>query len=170
MWHYHPRAGWQPAPPADTLPCLALPRRVHVPPAVRPQRGCAQEHAHGADTPDPQRHDEGGVGVGVGGMAVCVSVVTEWREAELNGTLARGRMDGLQAAQHPLAHPPPAPPCLPACLQVKGHIAKMALCLEDGDERIAALAQLFFHELAKKEYKVGFGVVLEGGVPVRVRA
>ena len=64
----------------------------------------------------------------------------------------------------------PHPACLPACLQVKGHIAKMALCLEDGDERIAALAQLFFHELAKKEYKVGFGVVLEGGVPVRVRA
>ena len=38
--------------------------------------------------------------------------------------------------------------------QVKGHIAKMALCLEDGEPRIAALAQLFFHELAKKEYKV----------------
>jgi hypothetical protein len=31
----------------------------------------------------------------------------------------------------------------------------MALCLEDGEPRIAALAQLFFHELAKKEYKVG---------------
>jgi len=38
---------------------------------------------------------------------------------------------------------------------VKGHIAKMALCLEDEDGRISALAQLFFHELAKKEYKVG---------------
>jgi hypothetical protein len=43
-----------------------------------------------------------------------------------------------------------------ACLaQVKGHIGKMAVCLEDSDPRIAALAQLFFHELAKKEYKVG---------------
>lgn len=38
-------------------------------------------------------------------------------------------------------------------MKVKGHIAKMAVCLEDGDDRIAALAQLFFHELAKKEYK-----------------
>lgn len=38
-------------------------------------------------------------------------------------------------------------------MKVKGHIAKMAVCLEDDDERIAALAQLFFHELAKKEYK-----------------
>lgn len=38
-------------------------------------------------------------------------------------------------------------------MKVKGHIAKMAVCLEDEDERIAALAQLFFHELAKKEYK-----------------
>lgn len=31
----------------------------------------------------------------------------------------------------------------------------MAQRLEDDDARIAALAQLFFHELAKKEYKVG---------------
>ncbi len=47
----------------------------------------------------------------------------------------------------------PLPPCQ---LQVKGHIAKMAMRLEDEDARIAALAQLFFHELAKKEYKVGW--------------
>lgn len=40
-------------------------------------------------------------------------------------------------------------------MQVKGHIAKMALCLEDSNPRIAALAQLFFHELSKKEFKVG---------------
>ena len=38
-------------------------------------------------------------------------------------------------------------------MKVKGHIAKMAVCLEDSDERVAALASLFFHELAKKEYK-----------------
>jgi condensin complex subunit 1 len=38
-------------------------------------------------------------------------------------------------------------------MKVKGHIAKMAACLEDSDERVAALASLFFHELAKKEYK-----------------
>jgi condensin complex subunit 1 len=40
-------------------------------------------------------------------------------------------------------------------MKVKGHIARLALCLEDEQPRIAALAQLFFHELAKKEYKVG---------------
>lgn len=51
---------------------------------------------------------------------------------------------------------PPAP-------QVKGHIAKMALCLEDEDARISALAQLFFHELAKKEYKVGRYQISSGG-------
>jgi condensin complex subunit 1 len=38
-------------------------------------------------------------------------------------------------------------------MKVKGHIAKVAVCLEDSEPRIAALAQLFFHELAKKEYK-----------------
>ena len=38
-------------------------------------------------------------------------------------------------------------------MKVKGHIAKVAVCLEDPQPRIAALAQLFFHELAKKEYK-----------------
>jgi condensin complex subunit 1 len=38
-------------------------------------------------------------------------------------------------------------------MKVKGHIARMAACLEDPDPRVAALAQLFFHELSKKEYK-----------------
>ena len=38
-------------------------------------------------------------------------------------------------------------------MKVKGHIAKMAVCLEDQDSRISSLAELFFHELAKKEYK-----------------
>lgn len=52
---------------------------------------------------------------------------------------------------------PHTPPHLAPSAQVKGHIARMAVCLEDSDERIAALAQLFFHELAKKEYKVGAG-------------
>ncbi|GAB4818223.1 hypothetical protein N2152v2_005269 [Parachlorella kessleri] len=38
-------------------------------------------------------------------------------------------------------------------MKVKGHIAKMAVCLDDEDKRVSALARLFFHELAKKEYK-----------------
>lgn len=38
-------------------------------------------------------------------------------------------------------------------MKVKGHIAKVAVCLEDEDSRVSALARLFFHELAKKEYK-----------------
>jgi len=38
-------------------------------------------------------------------------------------------------------------------MKVKGHIAKVAVCLEDEDPRVSALARLFFHELAKKEYK-----------------
>lgn len=38
-------------------------------------------------------------------------------------------------------------------MKVKGHIAKMAARLEDEDDRVSALASLFFHELAKKEYK-----------------
>ena len=39
-------------------------------------------------------------------------------------------------------------------MKVKGHISKMALCLVDGEPRIKALAELFFHELAQKAYKV----------------
>ncbi|PIA48168.1 hypothetical protein AQUCO_01400624v1, partial [Aquilegia coerulea] len=35
-------------------------------------------------------------------------------------------------------------------MKVKGYINEMAVCLEDGDERIASLAKLFFHELSKK--------------------
>ncbi|KAK9823736.1 hypothetical protein WJX72_005030 [[Myrmecia] bisecta] len=36
-------------------------------------------------------------------------------------------------------------------MKVKGHISRMALCLQDTDARIAALAQLFFHELSHKD-------------------
>ena len=39
-------------------------------------------------------------------------------------------------------------------MKVKGHISKMALCLVDEEPRIKALAELFFHELAQKAYKV----------------
>lgn len=39
-------------------------------------------------------------------------------------------------------------------MKVKGHIARLALCLQDPDARIAALAQLFFHELSQRAYKV----------------
>jgi hypothetical protein len=35
-------------------------------------------------------------------------------------------------------------------IKVKGEICEMAVCTEDADPRIAALAKLFFHELAKK--------------------
>ena len=35
-------------------------------------------------------------------------------------------------------------------LKVKGQISAIALCLEDSESRIADLAKLFFHELAKK--------------------
>ena len=39
-------------------------------------------------------------------------------------------------------------------MKVKGHIARLALCLCDPDPRISALAALFFHELAAKASKV----------------
>lgn len=39
-------------------------------------------------------------------------------------------------------------------VQVKGHIAKMAICLEDSDPRIASLAHLFFEEMSRKTTKV----------------
>ena len=35
-------------------------------------------------------------------------------------------------------------------LKVKGQISLIAMCLEDSEPRIADLAKLFFHELAKK--------------------
>eukprot|EP00887_Chlorella_sp_A99_P003643 scaffold7.g3643.t1 len=44
-------------------------------------------------------------------------------------------------------------------MKVKGHIARMAVRLEDPDPRIAALAKLFFSELAKKEYKDLLGYI-----------
>lgn len=40
-------------------------------------------------------------------------------------------------------------------MKVKGHIARMALCLQDPHPRIKDLAHLFFHELSQKNYKVG---------------
>ena len=40
-------------------------------------------------------------------------------------------------------------------MKVKGHIARLALCLQDGDPRVAGLAQVFFHELSRKAFKVG---------------
>lgn len=40
-------------------------------------------------------------------------------------------------------------------MKVKGHIARLALCLQDPDERVAGLAQVFFHELSRKAFKVG---------------
>ena len=39
-------------------------------------------------------------------------------------------------------------------MQVKGHIAKMAVCLDDSDPRISSLASLFFEELSHKVTKV----------------
>ena len=35
-------------------------------------------------------------------------------------------------------------------VKVKGQISEMAICIMDDDERIAALAKLFFHELSRK--------------------
>ena len=39
-------------------------------------------------------------------------------------------------------------------MRVKGHIARLALRLRDDSPRIAALARLFFHELASRAHKV----------------
>lgn len=39
-------------------------------------------------------------------------------------------------------------------MKVKGHIARLALCLQDDDPRVAGLAQVFFHELSQKANKV----------------
>lgn len=44
-------------------------------------------------------------------------------------------------------------------MKVKGHISKVAMCLEDDDQRISALAQLFFDELSKKETQRGVSPV-----------
>ena len=43
--------------------------------------------------------------------------------------------------------------------KVKGPIARMALCLQDPQPRIKALAHRVFHELAQKNYKVWLGLV-----------
>ena len=39
-------------------------------------------------------------------------------------------------------------------MKVKGHIARLALCLQDDEPRVAGLAQVFFHELSAKASKV----------------
>ena len=39
-------------------------------------------------------------------------------------------------------------------MKVKGHIARLALCLRDDDPRVSGLAQVFFHELSRKAFKV----------------
>ena len=39
-------------------------------------------------------------------------------------------------------------------MKVKGHIARIALCLQDPEPSIASMAQLFFHELARRASKV----------------
>lgn len=39
-------------------------------------------------------------------------------------------------------------------MKVKGHIARLALCLQDDCPRVAGLAQVFFHELSRKASKV----------------
>lgn len=44
-------------------------------------------------------------------------------------------------------------------MKVKGHIARMALCLQDPHPRIKDLAHLFFHELSQKNYKVSADAV-----------
>lgn len=38
-------------------------------------------------------------------------------------------------------------------MKVRSHISRLALCLQDPVPRIAALAQLFFHELSCKAFK-----------------
>ena len=40
-------------------------------------------------------------------------------------------------------------------MKVKGHIARLALCLQDDNQRISGLAHVFFHELSRKAFKVG---------------
>lgn len=39
-------------------------------------------------------------------------------------------------------------------MKVRSHISQLALRLQDDEPRIAALAQLFFHELSRKAFKV----------------
>lgn len=39
-------------------------------------------------------------------------------------------------------------------MKVRSHISRLALCLQNPQPRIASLAQLFFHELSNKAYKV----------------
>ena len=50
-------------------------------------------------------------------------------------------------------------------VKVKGQISEMATCIMDDDERISALAKLFFHELAKK-VMYGNGLMSQSDVNV----
>ena len=66
-------------------------------------------------------------------------------------------------------------------MKVKGHIARLALCLQDDDQRISGLAHVFFHELSRKAFKVrachvhayicgfGFSVALQSRLGVHIR-
>ena len=45
-------------------------------------------------------------------------------------------------------------------MKVKGHIARMAICLQDPQPRIQDLAHLFFHELSQRNYKVAAQMLL----------
>lgn len=65
------------------------------------------------------------------------------------------RMQGCAPTGVPGRRGTPLNPTLLSCplLQVKGHIAQLAVCLVDPEPRIRALAELFFHELSKKEVK-----------------
>lgn len=44
-------------------------------------------------------------------------------------------------------------------MKVRSHISRLALCLQDSEPRIASLAQLFFHELSNKAFKVGLVLI-----------
>ncbi len=66
-------------------------------------------------------------------------------------------------------------------MKVKGHIARLALCLQDDDQRISGLAHVFFHELSRKAFKVracivhayicgfGFSVALQSRLGVHMK-
>ena len=67
----------------------------------------------------------------------------------LNGSIARTSCSGaymlVGSALMVLSHL-----ILNDMIKVKGQISAIAICLEDGNASIAALARLFFHELSSK--------------------
>lgn len=69
----------------------------------------------------------------------------EHRSSLRSGFHAGVRKNGLMVLTHLI---------LNDMMKVKGHIARMAICLQDPDPRIRDLAHLFFHELSQKNYKV----------------